>query len=51
MRFPLFVSNIGPWIAFTAIILLITSELVSSYLESLGNLAIEKSRLRLMALR
>jgi hypothetical protein len=50
MHFPLSVSDIGLWIAVTAIILLITSELISSYSERLGNFAIEKSRLRLVAL-
>jgi len=50
MQFPLSVSDISLWIAITAVILLITSELISSYSESLGNFAIEKSRLRLVAL-
>jgi len=50
MQFPLSVSDISLWIAVTAIILLITSELISSYSESFGNFAIEKSRLRLVAL-
>jgi len=50
MQFPLSVSDMGLWIAATAIILLITSELISSYSESLGNFAIEKSRLRIVAL-
>jgi len=35
MQFPLSVSDMGLWIAATAIILLITSELISSYSESL----------------
>jgi hypothetical protein len=50
MQFPLSVSDLSLWIAATAIILLITSELISSYSEKLANLAIEKSRLRLVAL-
>jgi len=50
MQFPLSISDISLWIAVTAIILLITSELISSYSERLGNFAIEKSRLRLVAL-
>ncbi len=50
MQFPLSVSDIGLWIAVTAIILLITSELISSNSEGLRNFAIEKSRLRLVAL-
>jgi len=43
-------SDISLWIAVTAIILLITSELISSYSESFGSFAIEKQRLRLVAL-
>ncbi len=50
MKFPLTVSDIGLWLAVMAIILLITSELVSSSTGSLGNVAIEKRRLRLIAL-
>jgi len=50
MQFPLSMSDVSLWIAVTAIILLITSELISSYSERLGNFAIEKSRLRLVAL-
>jgi hypothetical protein len=44
------VSDIGLWLAVTAIILLITSELISSSTGALGNVAIEKKRLRLVAL-
>jgi hypothetical protein len=43
-------SDIGLWLAVTAIILLITSELISSSTGALGNVAIEKKRLRLVAL-
>jgi hypothetical protein len=50
MKFPLTVSDIGLWLAVTAIILLITSELISSSTGALGNVAIEKKRLRLVAL-
>jgi hypothetical protein len=50
MEFPLTVSDIGLWLAVTAIILLITSELISSSTGALGNVAIEKKRLRLVAL-
>jgi hypothetical protein len=50
MRFPLSISDIGLWLAVTAIILLVTSELLSSSTGKLGNVAIEKKRLRLVAL-
>ena len=50
MRFPLSVSDVGLWLAVTAIILLVTSELLSSTTGPLGNIAIEKKMLRLVAL-
>ena len=50
MRFPLSVSDIGLWLAVTAIILLVTSELLSSSTGRLGNVAVEKKRLRIAAL-
>lgn len=50
MRFPLSVSDIGLWLAVTAIILLVTSELLSSSTGPLSNIAIEKRGLRLLAL-
>ncbi|MEM2912565.1 MAG: hypothetical protein QW146_08700 [Candidatus Bathyarchaeia archaeon] len=50
MRFPLSMSDISLWIAVSAIILLITSELLSSYSESFGDFVIDKERLRLVAL-
>lgn len=50
MKFPLTASDIGLWLAVTAIILLITSELISSSTGALGNVAIEKKRLRLIAI-
>jgi hypothetical protein len=50
MRFPLSVSDISLWLAATAIILLVTSELLSSSTGRLGNVAVEKKRLRIAAL-
>jgi hypothetical protein len=50
MRFPLSISDIGLWLAVTAIILLVTSELLSSSTGKLGNVAVEKKRLRIAAL-
>jgi VIT1/CCC1 family predicted Fe2+/Mn2+ transporter len=50
MRFPLSTSDIGLWLAVTAIILLITSEVLFYSTGKLGNVAIEKKRLRLVAL-
>jgi len=50
MNFPLTISNISLWLAVTAIILLITSELLSSSTEYSRNIVIEKKRLRLVAL-
>jgi hypothetical protein len=50
MAFPLSLSDISLWLAVTAIILLITSELLFSMPEYLGRLRIEKDRFRLAAL-
>jgi len=50
MNFPLSVSDIGLWLAVTAIILLTTSELLSSSTGYSGSIVIEKKRLRLVAL-
>jgi hypothetical protein len=50
MKFPLSISDIGLWLAVTAIILLVTSELLSSSTGKLGNVAVEKKRLRIAAL-
>jgi len=50
MRFPLSFSDISLWLAVTAIILLITSELTSRYIDQLGDFMIEKTRLRQAAL-
>ena len=50
MRFVLTASDISLWLAATAIILLITSELLYSSPEYSSRLKIEKKRLRLAAL-
>lgn len=50
LHFPLSISDIGLWLAVTAIILLITSEILTSSTGRLGNVAIQKQRLRLAAL-
>lgn len=50
MYFPLSLFDIGLWIAVTAIIVLITSELISPYSEHFGDFVIDKTRLRLVAL-
>jgi hypothetical protein len=50
VQFPLSISEISLWIAVMAIILLVTSELVSSYSEHFGDFVIDKTRLRLVAL-
>jgi len=50
MNFPLSLSDISLWLAVTAIILLITSELLSSSTEYAGNIVIDRTRLRLAAL-
>jgi len=50
MKFPLSMSDISLWLAVTAIILLITSELLSATTEYARNILIEKKRLRLAAL-
>ncbi len=48
--FPLDFSDVSLWIAGTAIILLVTSELLAPYSEHFGDFVIEKNRLRLAAL-
>ena len=48
--FPLSLWDISLWIAVTAIILLVTSELLAPYSDYLGDFVIEKKRLRLAAL-
>lgn len=50
MDFPLSMSDISLWLAVMAIILLITSELLSAATEYYGRIVIEKGRLRLVAL-
>jgi len=50
MQIPLSMSDISLWIAVTAIILLVASELLSPYSEHFGYFAIDKTRLRLAAL-
>ncbi|MDH7606667.1 MAG: hypothetical protein QHH12_02710 [Candidatus Bathyarchaeota archaeon] len=50
MNFPMSMSDISLWLAVMAIILLITSELISSATEYSRNIVIEKKRLQLVAL-
>ncbi len=50
MNLPLSLWDISLWIAFTAIILLVTSELLAPYSEQLGDFVIDKTRMRLAAL-
>lgn len=50
MKFPLTIWDISLWIAVMAIILLVTTELISPYSEYFGDFVIEKKRLRLIAL-
>jgi len=50
MNFPLSVSDIGLWLAIMAIIVLITSELLSSSAGYSRSIVIERTRLRLVAL-
>ncbi len=50
MNFPMTMSDISLWLAVMAIILLITSELISSATGYAGNIVLEKKRLRLIAL-
>ena len=49
-NFPLSLSDISLWFAVMAIILLITSELLSSSTEYGRDIVVEKTRLRLVAL-
>ena len=50
MSFPLSLSDISLWLAVTAIVLLITSELLYSLPQISARIAIDKKRLRLAAL-
>jgi hypothetical protein len=50
MYFPLSLWDISLWVAVTAIILLVTSELLAPYSDYFGDFVIEKTRLRIAAL-
>jgi len=50
MNFPLSLSDVSLWLAVTAIILLITSELLYSLPEISARIMIDKKRFRLVAL-
>jgi hypothetical protein len=50
MRFPLDLWEVSLWIAVTATILFITSELLAPHSGYFGDFVIEKTRLRLAAL-
>jgi hypothetical protein len=50
MRFMLTVSDVSLWLAVTAIVLLITSEVLYSSPEFASYLGVERKRLRLVAL-
>ena len=50
MQLPLTVSDLGLWLAVMSIILLITSELLSSSSTYSRNIIIDKKRLRIIAL-
>lgn len=50
MYFPLSLWDVSLWVAVTAIILLVTSELLAPYSDHFGDFVIEKTRLRLAAL-
>ena len=49
MSFPLTIWDISLWLAVTAIILLVTSELLAPYSSYLGDFVLDKTRLRLAA--
>ena len=49
MNFPLSTSDVGLWLAITALILLITSELLYSLPQYSARILIEKKTLRLVA--
>jgi len=50
MNFPLSISDIGLWLAITAIILLVTSEFLSSSTTYLRDIVIDRTRLRLISI-
>jgi len=50
MNFPMSMSDISLWLAVMAIILLISSDILTSTTEHSGNVVIDKKRLRLVAI-
>ena len=50
MSFPMSLADISLWLAVMAIIMLITSEIISSTTQYAGNILIEKKRLRMVAI-
>jgi hypothetical protein len=50
MNFPMSLSDISLWFAFTAIILLVTSELLYSLPQFSSRIAVDKKRLRIVSL-
>ncbi len=50
MGFPPLLEDVGLWVAVTAIILLVTSELLAPYSDYFGDFVIDKTRIRLAAL-
>jgi len=50
MNFPLSISDIGLWLAVTAIILLVTSELLYSSSNLASRIALDRRLLRLLAI-
>jgi hypothetical protein len=50
MFFPLSISDISLWLAVTALVLLLTSEILYSLPEISGRVMIDKNRLRLASL-
>jgi len=50
MNFPMSIADISLWLAVMAIILLITSEMLSSATSYSGHVVIDKKRLRLVAI-
>jgi len=48
--FPLSIWDISLWIAVTAIVLLVTSELLAPYSDYFGDFVVDKTRLRIAAL-
>ncbi len=50
MNFPLTVSDISLWLAITAIILLVTSELIFSLPEYSSRIMVDRNRLRQLAI-